>query len=183
MNLFKKTLVLLLTLLVCFSAFSCANGTDSKKDADGSVSDTGKEEPKPDNPEDQTPEITGDYIFAPGTAVNLVYNGDHLTHTYVSDIYFTLCDLIENQPMLVNDKSAEGAHARTADVFVQEEVQDQKLHCLAQSFGGAFGNLAKSGGTLGVFCLYRIGKTVRNRLHCLQSDLAGAVKRLLLFVL
>ena len=110
MSLFKKTLVLLLTLLVCFSAFSCANGTDSKKDADGSVSDTGKEEPKPDNPEDQTPEITGDYIFAPGTAVNLVYNGDHLTHTYVSDIYFTLCDLIENQPMLVNDKSAEGAH-------------------------------------------------------------------------
>jgi len=104
----RKILALLCLVLFLFTAaVSCAKKDDAEDaKGDDNQGDIGDNQ-TPDKPEE---EIKGDYIFSPTTVVNLVYNGDHLTHAGVSEIYYAISNLIENPPMLVNDSSAVGEH-------------------------------------------------------------------------
>ncbi|MBR3805422.1 MAG: hypothetical protein IKJ13_01120 [Clostridia bacterium] len=92
MKLMKKLLIFaILSLVLSLSLLSCSMGENN------------------DKPSAEV-EITGDYIFSPKTNLNLVFNGDHITHHGVSDIYYTLCDMLDKYPTLANDKTPEAEH-------------------------------------------------------------------------
>ena len=81
----KKLSILILSLILCLSLFSCASANGDKEHA-------------------------GDFIYTADTDLQIVYNGDFTSHDGVGRIYNDLRKLLMISPWVVTDAKSAADH-------------------------------------------------------------------------